>query len=255
MSTRRPWARTALGVLAASLALTLGTTVALAAGASGDPASLALYRSAVRTTNALPSYLQRQSGYMEISDSLGPKRVVHWAWGWDQFQRGFHPATERILIVQRAGKVAWIEDTLSASTKGCHSPSCRKALPIELLITPTKDFDGLISSGSTASCFTVVSPNHVPYSAGIPWWTTAGTYQPEQPHGLLTEVTSTYRSGGQALTEQDWITTSTKQFDKSVFKIEKGHGHPAFAFRNADVPLAATPRFPRISLCPAPKTT
>jgi hypothetical protein len=255
VSVRRPARRTALGVLAGSVALSLGATVALAAGVSGDPAALALYRSAVRATNALPAYVQLQSGYVQISDSLGPTRVVHWAWGWDQFQPGFHPATERIVIVQHAGRVAWIEDTLSASSKGCHSPRCRKALPIELLITPTKDFDGLISSGSSASCFVAVSANHIPYSAGVPWWSTVGNYQPLQPHGLLTEVTSTYHSGGQELTESDWITNSTKRFDKSVFRIAKGHGHPGFSFRNADDPLAATPHFPAFSLCPPSKAS
>ncbi len=255
MRFRRHARSTALGVLAGSVAVSFGATAALAAGVSGDPASLALYRSAVRATNALPAYVQRQSGYVQISDSLGPKRTVHWAWGWDQFQPGFHPATERILIVQHDGRVAWIEDTISASSKGCHSPSCRKALPIELLITPTKDFDGLISSGSSASCFVAVTPNHIPYSAGVPWWSTAGDYQPSQRHGSLTEVTSTYKSGGQELTESDWITTSTKRFDKSVFRIAKGHGHPAFSFRNADAPLAATPTFPAFSLCPTSKAS
>ncbi len=255
MSARRPAVRAALGALAATLAGSLGATVALAAGgASGDPASLALYRAAAHVTNALPAYVQRQTGYVQISDSLGPTRYVHWAWGWDQFQPGYHPATERILIVQHAGKVAWIEDTLSASTKGCHSPSCRKALPIELLITPTHDYDGLISSGTTASCFVAVSPNHIPYSAGVAWWTVAGAYRPAEQHGPLTEITSTYRSGGQELTESDWITTATRQFDKSVFTIAKGHGHPGYTFRNADTALAAAPRFPRFSLCP-PTTT
>lgn len=257
MSARRGAARTALGALAAGAALAVGASAALAAGqsgVSGDPATVALYRSAVHTTNALPAYIQRQSGYVEISDSLGPKRVVHWAWGWDQFQKGFYPATERILLVQHHGRVAWIEDVLSASSKNCHSPSCRKALPIELLLTPTKDFDGLISSGSVASCFVQVSPQHVPYAAGVPWWTTAGDYEPAQQHGALTEVTSTYHSGGQALTESDWITTSTRRFDKSVFTIAKGHGHPGYGFRNADDPLARAPRFPKFSLCP-PSTT
>jgi hypothetical protein len=220
---------------------------------TGDPHAIALYRAAVRTTNDRPAYVQAQSGYVRIEDSLGPRRTAHWAWGWDQFQSGFHPATERILIVQRAGRVRWIEDTLTASTKGCHSPSCRLAVPIEFLITPTHAYYGLVSTGSTASCFVPEALTHVPYSAGIAWWTTAGAYAPARPHGALTEVTSRYRSGGQQVVESDWITTSSRLFAKSVLQVAAGHGHPAFSFRNADSMLAAAPRFPRFSLCPSPK--
>ena len=168
-------------------ALAVGASAALAAGqsgVSGDPATVALYRSAVHTTNALPAYIQRQSGYVEISDSLGPKRVVHWAWGWDQFQKGFHPATERILLVQHHGRVAWIEDVLSASSKNCHSPSCRKALPIELLLTPDHGLRRAHLVGERRVVLRPgVRPQHVPYAAGFPWWTTAGDYEPAQQQG------------------------------------------------------------------------
>jgi hypothetical protein len=249
MSASRRARRGALVVLAAGVALSLGATGALAAGVSGNPKSLALYRTAVRATNALHAYVQVQSGYIHIEDSLGPTQYAHWAWGWDQFQPGFHPATERIMIVQHDDKVAWIEDTLTSATKDCHSPSCRLALPIEFLITSTRAYYGLISSGSTAPCFHPETTAHVPYSAGVAWWSTVGDYAPSHPHGTLTEITSTYRSGGQRVTESDWITASTKVFDKSTFVIDKGHGHPAFSFRNTDTPLAAAPRFPRVTLC------
>jgi hypothetical protein len=239
----------AVGALATALALSLGATAALAAGSSGDPQSIALYRAAVHATNALPAYVQHQTGYVQFEDSLGPKRVAHWAWGWDQAQRGYHPATERLVIVQHDGKVSWIEDTLSASTKGCHSPSCRLALPIVFLITPTKAFYGIISSGSTASCFVPETTEHVPYSAGLAWWTVSGHYAPSQRAGAMTEVTSRFMTGGQKVTESDWITSSTHVFDRSVLHVAAGHRHPGFSFRNVDATLASAPHFPRITLC------
>lgn len=253
---RRRWRSGAVAVAIAALTVGLGAGVALAAGgATGDRASIALYRTAVRTTNSMAAYVQRQSGYVEIADSLGPKRYAHWAWGWDQFKSGYHAATERIVLVQHDGEVAWIEDVLSASTKGCHAPSCRDALPIELLITPTHAYEGIISSGSTAACFDQVAVGDVPYGAGIPWWIVGGDYQPSHRHGALTEITSTYKNGGQETTESDWITTSTKRFAKSAFRVAKGHGHPGYAFRNADTALRAAPRFPSFSLCPPTKTS
>jgi hypothetical protein len=247
MSARRRASHGALGVLAATVALSLGATVALA-GVSGNRQSLALYRAAVRATNALPAYVQVQTGYIHIEDSLGPTQYAHWAWGWDQFQPGFHPATERITIVQHAGKVAWIEDTLTSATKNCHSPSCRFALPIEFLITSTRAYYGIISSGSVAPCFHPETTAHVPYSAGVAWWTTVGDYAPAHPNGATIEISSTYRSGGQRVNESDWI-TATRLFDRSLFQIDKGHGHPGFSFRNTDTPLAAAPHFPRVTLC------
>jgi hypothetical protein len=254
VTARHRTLRTGAAAVGAAVVLALGAGVALAAGGvTGNAASIALYRAAAKSTNSMAAYVQRQSGYVQISDSLGPKKYAHWAWGWDQFQKGYHPATERITLVQHDGRVAWIEDVMSASTKNCHAPSCRDALPIELLITATHAYSGIISSGSTAACFNADAVSHVPYSAGVPWWIVYGDYRPAHRHGSLTEVTSTYKNGGQALTESDWITTSTKRFTKSVFRIAKGHGHPGYTFRNADAALGAAPKFPTFSLCPPTK--
>ena len=188
---------------------------------------------------------------MRISDSLGPKRVVHWAWGWDQFQKGFYPATERIVLVQHHGRVAWIEDILSASSKNCHSPSCRKALPIELLITPDQGVRRAHLVGERRVVLRPVSPQHVPYAAGVPWWTTAGDYEPAQQHGALTEITSTYHSGGQALTEiglDHDVDTALRQVGVHV---ANGHGHPGYGFRNADDAAREGTALPEVQPVPA----
>ena len=254
MTSWRATAVRASGVLGAcALAIALSTTAAVAepaAGPTGSRAGIALFRAAAHATNALPAYIQSQSGYVRISDSLGPKRTAHWAWGWDQFQPGYYPAIERIVIAQRHGRTVWIDDVLTASTKGCHSPRCRQAVPIQLVITRTQAFYGLISSGSTASCFVREPLRHVPYAAGGAWWSTlAGHYDAPTPSRSSLEVTSQFTIGGQAVVESDWVARSSHLFDKSVLHIARGRAHPAFSYSNSDARLARAPHLPPLTLC------
>jgi hypothetical protein len=240
--------RAAVGVAACALVATPASG-ALAAGPTGDPGAIALYRSAVTATNALPAYVQTQTGYVRIQDSLGPKKFANWAWGWDQFQKGYHPAAEHLVIAQRHGRTLWIVDTMTSAAKGCHSPSCREAIPIMLVITRTHAYYGLISSGSLPTCFNPRPLAHVPYSVGTPWWVTAGKFSKPVPDGALTEVTSRFTVGGQAVTEADWITNASHLFTRSSLHLAAGDGHPAFAYRNADTRLTTAPHFPKLQLC------
>jgi hypothetical protein len=230
-------------------AVALAASAALAAGPTGDPATIALYREAVAATNALPDYVQSQSGYVRIEDSLGPKRFAHWAWGWDQVQPGYVAATEQLVLVQHRGRTVWIDDTLTASTKGCGSPRCRQAVPIELVITRTRAYYGLISSGTHASCFVRESLRDVPYAVGSPWWSVVGAFSKAQPDGRDTEVTSRFAAGGQLVTESDWITNASRIFARSVLRLAVGSGHPAYAYRNTDTRLAAAPHLPALTPC------
>ena len=241
--------RRAIAALAAIAAIALSAPTALAAGPTGDPAAIALYRHAVEATNALPAYVQSQSGYVRIDDSLGPRRFAHWAWGWDQFQPGYVSATERLVLAQRDGRTVWIDDTLTASTKGCGSPRCRQAVPIELVITKTHAFYGLISSGTHASCFVREPLRDVPYAVGSPWWSTEGEFSKALQDGSLTKVTSRFSAGGQLVTETDWIANASQRFARSVLRLAAGTGHPAYGYANTDAQVAAAPHLPALTLC------
>jgi hypothetical protein len=241
--------RRTIAALAAISTIALCATTALAAGPTGDPAAIAFYRHAVRATNALPAYVQSQSGYVRIDDSLGPKRFAHWAWGWDQFQPGYVAANERLVLAQRGGHTVWIDDTLTASTKGCSSPRCRQAVPIELVITKAAAYDGLISSGTHASCFVRESLRNVPYAVGSPWWATVGEFSKVQPDGSLSEVTSRFSAGGQLVTETDWISNGSNLFARSVLRLAAGTGRPAYGYRNTDAQVASSPKLPALTLC------
>jgi hypothetical protein len=243
--------RRAVASLVAGTTIAVATATALAAGPTGDPAAIALFRRAVAVTNALPAYVQTQSGYVRIQDSLGPRKFAHWAWGWDQFKPGYHPATERIVIDQRHGRTVWIEDTLTAAPKGCGAPSCRQAAPIEFVITPTHAYYGLISSGSSPPCFNPWPRRHVPYAAGSPWWTTAGSFAAPVPDGALTELRSKLSIDGRVVTEHDWVSRSSHVFERSALRLAAGAGLPSFTYRNTDARLTSAPHLPALTLCPS----
>jgi hypothetical protein len=226
----------------------LAATPAGAEGPSGSPASIALFKAASRATNALPAYVVAQSGYLRVKDSLGPVRTIHFAWGWAQFQPGYRAASERLVLVQRKGTVRWLEDTLTPTPCGTTS-RCPHMVPIELLVTTKAAFEGLVSSGTSASCFERVGLAHVPYPAGGAWWAPVGHLAPPALDGALTEITSRFTSGGQPVTESDWLHTTSRVFAKSVVRVAKGGGRKAFTYRNTDTALRRAPRFPRLILC------
>jgi hypothetical protein len=233
-------------VAAVLLAVVVGSP-ALAAAPTGSPTSIALFRAAARSTNALPASVIAQSGYVRVRDSLGPVRTIHWAWGWAQAVPGYRPATEHLVLVQRHGKVQWLEDTLTPAA--CSSSRCPHMVPIELLVTPTTAFEGLVSSGTAASCFQRVGLTHVPYPAGGAWWAPVGTLSPPDLEGSLTEITSRFSSGPQPVTESDWVRTTSHRFSRSVVRVAAGGGRPSFGYHSTDSALPHAPRFPRLTLC------
>jgi len=238
--------RRGIAVLGTLAVLALAVPAA-AAGPTGDPQAIALFREAARATNALPAYVITQSGYVRIDDSLGPRRRVHWAWGWAQAQPGYRAATERLVVVQRGGRTAWLEDTITPTAASCRD-DCG-VVPIELVITHSAAYDGLVSSGTSASCFERVSVLRVPYPAGGPWWTAVGTLARPVRAGTLTSITSQFPTGPQLVRETDWVRTATNLFARSTVAVAAGGGRPAFAYRSTDTPLAHVPRFPSITLC------
>lgn len=223
--------------------------IASAAGPTGSPASIALFSAAAHATNALPAYVIAQTGFVRIHDSLGRTRSAHWAWGWDQVHQGFHEASERIVLVQHKGSTAWVEDLMTPLAKTCHAEKCGGVFPIELLITPTRAFYGIVSSGSTPACFERVGLSHVPYVAGAPWWTVVGDLAAPQPHGASTEITSRFVADGQRVSEADWIATSSRRFTRSSVHVAAAPGRRSFSYSSTDALPVSLPRAPSLTLC------
>lgn len=233
--------------------LVQGPALAGATGSatSGSAAAIALYKAAARATNDLPAYVIDQRGYVRIHTSIGKHRAMEWAWGQDQFQKGEVATTERLVLVQNHGVVAWIEDTLTPDVKCDSETSCASKLPLQFVITKTRAFVGIISSKSsaTASCFTREPLDDVPYAAGTSWWWADGAYQPIAHDGHLSVVTSSYPNAGQVETEKDWIADPTMLFVHSLFVVAASRGHRAFNFSASYTKLSGRPAAPHLSLC------
>jgi hypothetical protein len=231
----------AVGVLAAPSA-------ALGASVSGNKAAIAFYRASAATMNALPAYVQIQTGWVRIHDKAGKNDVAHWAWGNAQFEKGFYATQEHIELDQHKGSVVWLRDTLDPIVSGCHKRGCDGQWPLQFVVERNEAFWGLVFTGQNAECFKKVSLNDVPYTVGVPWWGALGAFSPALVRGSLTEITSKYGDDGQVVTETDLITTSTKRFAQSAMRAAAGHGYPAFTFRST-YRITGAPTLPRISLC------
>lgn len=248
VASRRSRGR-ALVAAAGALALVGVASPAGASATSGSVAAVRLYRQAASAMNHLPAYVINQHGYVRIDDSLGPKRLTRWAWGQDQFQPGEEAANERLVLVQRDGHVAWLDDVLRPVKTCAQGGICPRVFPLEFVITPSAAFVGIVSSGSTAACFTKEPLRDVPYEAGSSWWFAVGHYLPPVVVGSTTRLVARYANSGQEETETDWMRTATRRFTRSTFAVDAGSGFRAFSFGARYTPLAARPAAPKLTIC------
>lgn len=222
---------------------------AFALASTGNAKAIAFYRTAVSATNDLSHYVQNQTGFVRITSSVGKVDTSSWDWGWAQYRAGYYPTKERIEFAQSAGKVLWIEDTLRPIVPPCHAALCNAVYPIQFFITTKGDFEGIVVSGPTASCFNREAAKYMPYRAGGHWWITEGFFYPMAVHGSQTAITSKYPNAGQQVTETDWIANATKLFTKSVIHVATAAGHRGYNYSDTDVKLTSRPIPPKIKIC------
>jgi hypothetical protein len=250
----RRGALAACAVLTTSV-VTVGTAaVALAASATGDPATIRLFRDVAATTNAQPAMQMVQSGYMTESDHLGAPSTFSYRWGFATVPKGFVRASEAITYAQHAGRVVWVTDVLTGAAPGCPQGSgCASATPIELLITRVAAFAGLVDRPDGAvGCFVREPFSNVPYRAGGRWWTAIGDFRPMALRGNQALVTLTYAwSDGRHVVERDSIDRASDLFNASNFHVGRGvgAGQAPFSFAQMDTALSYAPPAPRVTLC------
>jgi hypothetical protein len=240
--------------LAAAAVLVGATTVALAASATGDPATIRLFRDVAANTNAQPAMQLVQSGYMTESAHVSAPSTFSYRWGFAVVPKGFVRATEAITYAQQDGRVVWVSDVLTGAASGCPQGSgCASTTPIELLMTRVAAFAGLVDRPHGAvGCFVREPLSNVPYRAGGRWWTAIGDFRPMALRGNQALVTLTYAwSDGRHVVERDSIDRATNLFTASSFRV--GHGSGAgqapFSFVQMDTALASAPPAPRVTLC------
>jgi hypothetical protein len=249
---RRPRAACAAMTVAAVL---VGTaTVAFAASATGDPATIRLFRDVAANTNAQPAMQVVQSGYMTESAHVGAPSTFSYRWGFAAVPKGFVRATETITYAQLAGRVVWVTDVLTGAAPGCQQAAgCASERPIELLITRVAAFAGLVDRpDGVVGCFVREPFTNVPYRAGGRWWTAIGDFRPVALRGNQALVTLTYAwSDGRHVVERDSIDRTTVLFSASSFHVGSGAGagQAPFSFAQVDTALSYAPPAPAVTLC------
>ena len=251
-----PVARHASVIGALALAAWCGAAVppALAAGPTGDPATIALVRAIAANTNAQPAVQIAQSGYMTESSHVGTPSSFSFRWGFGGVPSGSVRATETITYTQLHGKVRWLVDVLRAASPTCPAgQTCPPIAPIELFVTKAAAFAGIVDEPhGVVGCFEHESFKSVPYRAGAQWWSAVGDYRPTVTRGNQTLVTDTYSwADSQHVTEIDSINDKARLFSASVFHV--AHGASAtqvgFSFAQHDTVLAKVPAPPRVTRC------
>lgn len=238
-------------VLAVALLWCTGS-VALGAGATGDGATIRLFRDVAARTNAQPAMQIVQSGYMTEAAHVGSPRSFSYRWGFGDVPAGSLRSTETITYAQQHGRIVWVTDVLRATR--CHpGVACTAPAPIELFVTKVAAFAGVVDRPhGTVACFVREPFTNVPYRAGGRWWTAIGFFRPMIVRGNQVLVTDLYSwSDGQHVIERDSIDRRASLFAASVVHVEKGSKASAapFSFSQKDTALAFAPRAPKVTLC------
>lgn len=245
---------TACAALAAWAVLVGTATVALAAGATGDGATIRLFRDVAANTNAQPAMQIVQTGYMTESAHVGSPSTFSYRWGFAAVPRGFVRATETITYAQHDGRVVWVTDLLAGAAPSCAAGTrCEPPTPIELLITRVAAFAGLADGpGGAVGCYVREPFANVPYRAGGRWWTAIGDFRPMVLRGNQVLVTVTYAwSDGRHVVERDSIDRAANVFTASSFHVGRGTGagQAPFSFAQMDTALSYAPPAPAVALC------
>lgn len=230
--------RGALSLVAVAVVVVPAT--ALAAGATGDPGTIALYRAVAANTDAQRAVVVDQSGYMALSATGG---AIAYAFGASPVPAGFKPAHETITIAQHAGRVVWLTDVLHAAA----TP------PAVLFVTRAAAFAGVVTGpGTGVGCFNRIRFTTVPYRAGGPWWSVFGDFRPMATRGNQVLVTVTYAwADGRHVGEIDSIDAARQLIVASSLHVARGAGvgHGPLGITQHDRFPTATPSAPAVHLC------
>jgi len=236
-------------------AVVSATATVVAAGPSGDPATIALYRSAAATTDARGAVVISQSGYMTVTVRPGAPATFSWTYGRGSVPAGSRAADETLTLAQAKGKVVWLTDYVAAAPCTVAQPcaTTTKMPPVELLVTPHAAFAGVVTGPhAEVACFRRVPFTAVPYRAGVAWWSAFGEFRPKVTRGNQILVTVTYAWGdGRHVVERDSIGAAARLFSGSALHVAAGTypPTPAFSVSQRDAYPTVVPAAPRVALC------
>jgi hypothetical protein len=234
----------AVGVTAAVGAVMVPAGAALGANSTtGDPATIAFYRTVAAATAAKSGLVEVSSGFSSVREASSfPFR---WA------QNGapsasFTPVVDHITVAAKAGKIIWISDVMIPQ-HGCKPTPAHLCEPAHIELTPK----GLFAEVGASGCATPAHGSLLLFSAvgGPIGYQAYGHFLPLARKGANVVVTSTYPVGAQVATEVDTISYATRLPILTVVHVGKAKGRAAFTSTTTMKWLSKQPAFPAMRVC------
>lgn len=190
--------------IAVSLAALVGAlaatgTAGARGGATGDPATIALYRAAVAATNARPVEVETVANEYWLADAspTGGAASFHLAWGVPRPSAAFVAVTAVGVLRQSRGGPAWEVWTFQRDCPEGH-PCASGVTPVEFFVGRHADEWGF-RTGRIVACWNRAAGQSAwirhDWTLAAPWQV-VGHFGSAVVHGRRAFVTSTYPLGG-----------------------------------------------------------
>ena len=234
------------------LCVSLPSPAQASTNATGNAAAIALYARAVATTNALAVLKDTDTNYYFLKDNVTSlsSSGFHLQRGVPRAPAGYVDA--RVVETYRVlhAKVQWIETTVAPACG--RSPACTHSVALEFLDTSAGEKVAYLSGAATAYCWAqTFSPANSYFGGtiGLSVWSVSGKFLPVTRSASQDVFTSQYSSGGQTITETDWVALSSDRFVRSLYQGSAIGQYPAFSFRVVESDPSTVPAPPNYKNC------
>ena len=214
-----------LSLVILGFALFAALLASVAAGADGDPPTIAFYKQVQASYKSVAAVRLERRGFLWYSDKVKGS-LVRWVDGKKPpAGAGYRPATESIIVLLTNGSVTKYVDTAKAP-----------GVPPLTLIEDSTGFWVALNT-KTGGCY-----HRSTRAADVAGWHSPfvgvyGTFAPMTTQGSTIVVTSTYPwLTGELATETDQISATTKHLDSYSVRVT-GSSPITFTATNTDIPV------------------
>jgi hypothetical protein len=251
MSTRCfPRTSALLGALLVTIAVT--SPAGASSGATGNAQAIALYTKAASTTNALPVLRDTSTNYFYLEDNSSTIETSGF-----RFQRGVPKAPAgfvdaKVIETYRiiGGKVKWV---MTKVLPDCGTTSaCTHSVGLVFYDTPTSEKVVYLIGATAAYCWAQsFTPANAYFAStiGASVWYVGGRFLPIKRNVTQSIFTSQYSSGGQEVTETDWVANATDRFVRSRYQVSAVGQYPAYSFNVVETDPTTIPLAPSLPTC------
>jgi hypothetical protein len=244
--------RTSTLLSALILTIAVATPAAASSGATGNAQAIALYTKAAKTTNALPVLRDTSTNYFYLEDNSSTMATSGF-----RFQRGVPRAPggyvdAKVIETYRVigGKVKWV---ITRVLPYCGATSaCAHSVGLEFYDTPTSEKVVYLTGAEATYCWAQSFTHANAYfggTIGASVWYVGGRFLPVKMEATQTIFTSKYSSGGQNVTETDWVAKATNRFVRSHYQATAVGQYPAYSFDVVETDPARALLAPSLPTC------